>query len=68
MSRQEPCAGGRRWIEVTRATVSCRGCGYRTNGALHTLALCRGGRKGQKRMEKVGEKEKLRRQKKTRLW
>lgn len=51
--RQDPCAGGRRWIEVTGATVSCRGCSYRTHSAPHTPVLDRGRRKTQAEMEKT---------------
>lgn len=55
--RQDPCAGGCRWIEVTGATVSCRCCSYRTHGALQTLVLHRGSKKRQiKIIESVEEK------------
>lgn len=58
--RQDPCAGGRRWIEVTSATVSCRSCSYGAQSPLQTLVLHRGRRE---RQIKIG-----RAQRKLRDW
>lgn len=63
--RQDPCAGGHRWIEVTGATVSCRCCSYGTHGALQTLVLRIGRRERVQRHRRDGKMEELSREKRA---
>lgn len=52
--RQDPCAGGQRWIEVTGATVRSWCCSYGAQGTLQTLALQR---KARRRGRGVNDKQ-----------
>lgn len=54
--RQDPCAGGHGWIEVTGAAVSCRCCSNGAQSTLQTLVLHRGRRERQIKMGRVQRK------------